>query len=58
MDVTSFGNRVIADVNSKTDVILERGGPLIQYGWRPYKKQRDRDVRGECPVTRRHRLKR
>lgn len=48
-----FGNRIITDVISEVEIILENGGPLNQYTWCPAKRQRDKktDTQGECHVT-------
>lgn len=37
MHVTLFENRSVADVISSDEVILDTGGPLLQYVYCPYK---------------------
>lgn len=37
-NVTLIENRVIADIISSDKVILEEGGPLLQYNGCPYKR--------------------
>lgn len=47
--MTSFGNRVTADVICEDEVILEWDGLLILYDWCPHKRESsERDTQGKC----------
>lgn len=41
-DCDLIWNKVVADVASYDEVILEQSGPIIQYNWCPYKRRKSR----------------